>query len=47
MIFVDTDNDLGIVVATNFPGEKADAAVLEMAQGLYRQYGPGSTEQAR
>lgn len=39
-ILVDPADDLGIVVTTNFPGEKADAAVLEMAEWLYRRYGP-------
>ncbi len=37
-ILVDTANDFGIVIATNFPGQKADAALLEAAQMLYRQF---------
>lgn len=47
VILVDTDNDLGIVVTTNFPGQKADAAALEALQGLYEQHGPGSAEGTR
>ncbi|MCV0371320.1 serine hydrolase domain-containing protein [Filomicrobium sp.] len=39
-ILVDSDHDIGIVVTTNFPGEKADAAVREMVEWLYRRYGP-------
>lgn len=46
-ILVDPDHDLGIVVMTNFPGEKADAAVLEMLEWLYRRYGPGSKDLAQ
>jgi CubicO group peptidase (beta-lactamase class C family) len=37
-ILVDVDNDLGIVVTTNFPEEKADAAAAEVSEALYRQY---------
>jgi CubicO group peptidase (beta-lactamase class C family) len=40
MILLDTDNDLGIVVTTNIPGQKADTALLEMAKALYGEYGP-------
>lgn len=34
------DNDVGIVVTTNIPGQKADTALLEMAKALYGEYGP-------
>jgi CubicO group peptidase (beta-lactamase class C family) len=37
-ILVDIDNDLGIVVTTNFPEAKADAAAAEVVEALYRQY---------
>lgn len=37
-ILVDVDNDLGIVVMMNFPGDKADAAVLETMKQLYERY---------
>jgi hypothetical protein len=40
LILLDTDADLGIVVTTNFPGQKADAALLEVGRQLYSQYGP-------
>jgi CubicO group peptidase (beta-lactamase class C family) len=39
-ILVDVDSDLGIVVTTNFPEQKADAAEAEVAEALYRQFGP-------
>jgi len=39
-ILVDVDNDLGIVVTTNFPEQKADAAAAEVVEALYRQFGP-------
>lgn len=42
MILVDPGSDLGLVVTTNFPGPKADAAILELAEWLYGHYGPGS-----
>jgi len=37
-ILVDVDNDLGIVVTTNFPEQKADAAGAEVVEALYRGY---------
>ncbi len=37
-ILVDTERDLGIVVTTNFPGPKAEAATAEIAEDLYKQY---------
>ena len=37
-ILVDVDNDLGIVVMMNFPGDKADAAALETMKQLYGRY---------
>lgn len=40
MILIDPDYDLGLVVTTNFPGPKADAALLELAEWLYGRYGP-------
>ena len=39
-IFVDTENDLGIVVTTNFPGQKAEAATAEVLEQIYAQYRP-------
>ena len=39
-ILVDTDNDLGITIVTNFPGEKADAALTELTELLYKKFGP-------
>jgi len=39
-ILVDVDNDLGIVVTTNFPERKADDATAEVAEALYRQFAP-------
>lgn len=38
MIVVDVEHDAGIVVVTNFPGEKADAALLAVSKALYTQY---------
>src|SRR5690606_27299796 len=40
-ILVDPDRDLGIVVMTNFPGEKADTAVFELLKWLYLRYAAG------
>jgi CubicO group peptidase (beta-lactamase class C family) len=37
-VFIQPDIDLAIVVATNFPGEKADLAILETVEALYKQY---------
>jgi CubicO group peptidase (beta-lactamase class C family) len=39
-ILVDTENDLGITIDTNFPGEKADAALAELTEILYKKFGP-------
>jgi CubicO group peptidase (beta-lactamase class C family) len=39
-IVIDTDNDLAIVVTTNFPGKTADNAVVKVAQALYERFGP-------
>ncbi len=39
-ILVDVDNDLAITAATNFPGDKADAALLDTVELLYKRYGP-------
>ena len=47
MILVDPGHDLGIVVTTNFPGQKADEALLDVAKALYIRYGPGLPEYAR
>lgn len=37
-IFIDPEIDLGIVVATNFPGVKADQALLAVCKMLYERY---------
>jgi CubicO group peptidase (beta-lactamase class C family) len=37
-ILVDVDKDIGIVVTTNFPEQKADAAAAEVVEALYRGY---------
>jgi hypothetical protein len=34
-VVVDVDNDLGIIVTTNFPEENADAAAGEVVEALY------------
>jgi CubicO group peptidase (beta-lactamase class C family) len=39
-IMIDVDNDLGVVVTTNFPEQKADEAASEVAEALYRQFVP-------
>ena len=39
-ILVDPVNDIGIVIATNFPGERADAALVETTRVLYGEFGP-------
>jgi CubicO group peptidase (beta-lactamase class C family) len=39
-ILVDPDEDLGIVVTTNFPEVKAEAATAEVMEHLYQEYGP-------
>lgn len=36
-ILVDTREDIAIVEATNFPGDIADAAMLELIQTLYER----------
>lgn len=38
-ILVDPEIDLGIVVLTNFPENKADAAASDAMEALYREYG--------
>jgi hypothetical protein len=37
-LVVDTEQDLGVVVLTNFPGEGANTAVGVVMQHLYQQY---------
>lgn len=37
-ILLDTEADLGIVVVTNFPEQKANDAVREVLEALYREY---------
>lgn len=37
-ILVDSNQDMGIVVMTNFPGRKADAALLEASEYLYTRF---------
>ncbi|HZA65408.1 MAG TPA: serine hydrolase domain-containing protein [Geminicoccaceae bacterium] len=39
-VLIDPDDDLGIVVMTNFPEDKAEAATAEILQHLYEEYGP-------
>ncbi len=39
-ILVDVPNDLGVVVLTNFPEQKADVAASEVMEALYRQFAP-------
>ena len=39
VVLVDVEQDLGIVVLTNFPEKKAEAAASEMIERLYREYG--------
>jgi hypothetical protein len=38
-ILIDTDKDLGIVVMTNFPGDRADLATAAVIEHLYREFG--------
>ncbi len=38
-ILIDTEADLGIVAVTNFPEQKANDAVYEVIEALYREYG--------
>jgi CubicO group peptidase (beta-lactamase class C family) len=38
-ILVDTEQDIGVIVLTNFPEAKADAAASEVIERLYREYG--------
>lgn len=40
-ILVDTQADLGIVVVTNFPEQKADAAARDAVEALYREFATG------
>jgi hypothetical protein len=37
IVFVDPLEDIAIVGTTNFPGERADAALLELVKTLYEQ----------
>jgi CubicO group peptidase (beta-lactamase class C family) len=37
-VLIDPDIDLAIVVATNFPGERADQALLAVSKLLYERY---------
>lgn len=37
-ILVDPDKDVGVVVCTNFPGPKAEAATSKAMEELYRRY---------
>ena len=39
-ILVHTENDLGITIDTNFPGDKADAGLMELTEMLYKKFGP-------
>jgi hypothetical protein len=39
-ILVDVDNDIAITATTNFPGDKADAALRDTIELLYKRYGP-------
>lgn len=41
-VLIDPENDLGITVVTNFPGEKAEAALRELTRTLYQRFGPGA-----
>lgn len=36
-IVVDTDRDIGVVVATNFPSDQADAVLRKAMETLYRR----------
>jgi len=38
MILVDVDHDAGVVAVTNFPGDKADAALLAATKEIYTRY---------
>ena len=40
LILINPEIDFGIVAATNFPGDKADAALQEVARLLYEKFGP-------
>jgi CubicO group peptidase (beta-lactamase class C family) len=42
-IFIDPAIDLAIVLTTNYPGETADKALLEMCKQLYRRYSGEAT----
>lgn len=42
VILVDPAGDLGIVVATNFPEQRADAAARELVEALYKQHTPAA-----
>ncbi len=41
-IAVDTNADLGIIVMTNFPGEKAEQATAAVLEKLYKDFAQGS-----
>lgn len=41
-VLADVENDLAIAVATNFPGQKADEALLEVTQMLYEKFAPNN-----
>lgn len=43
-ILVDPAQDLGVVVLTNFPEDKAEAATSEVIEQLYREYGGKARE---
>ncbi|MGH6919090.1 MAG: serine hydrolase, partial [Geminicoccaceae bacterium] len=38
-ILIDPGDDLGIVITTNFPGAKAEAATAEVIEHLYEEHG--------
>jgi len=40
-ILVDTAQDVGVVLVTNFPGDRAEDALNEALPLLYRPYGTG------
>lgn len=44
VILVDVAQDLGVVVLTNFPEDKAQAATGEVIEALYREYGRKARE---
>ena len=45
-ILIDSNIDLAIVVTANYPGDKADQAVLQVAEMLYKRYaGPAGNSE--